>query len=39
MAKYVCSVCGFVYGEAKGIPEANIILLHIVPDTISETML
>ncbi|HBR01683.1 MAG TPA: rubredoxin [Ruminiclostridium sp.] len=24
MAKYVCSVCGFVYGEAKGIPEANI---------------
>ncbi len=24
MAKYVCSVCGFVYDEAKGIPEAGI---------------
>ena len=26
MAKYVCSVCGFVYDEAKGIPEAGIAL-------------
>jgi rubredoxin len=25
MAKYVCSVCGFVYDEANGIPEAGII--------------
>ncbi len=25
MAKYVCSVCGFVYDEAKGIPEAGIV--------------
>lgn len=24
MAKYVCSVCGFVYDEANGIPEAGI---------------
>lgn len=24
MAKYVCLVCGFVYDEAKGIPEAGI---------------
>lgn len=24
MAQYVCSVCGFVYDEAKGIPEAGI---------------
>ena len=24
MAKYVCTVCGFVYDEAKGIPEAGI---------------
>ena len=24
MAKYVCSVCGFIYDEAKGIPEAGI---------------
>lgn len=24
MAKYVCSVCGYVYDEAKGIPEAGI---------------
>ena len=24
MAKYVCSVCGFVYDEVKGIPEAGI---------------
>ena len=24
MAKYVCSVCGFVYDEAKGIPDAGI---------------
>lgn len=24
MAKYVCSVCGFVYDEAKGIPESGI---------------
>ena len=24
MAKYVCSVCGFVYDESKGIPEAGI---------------
>jgi rubredoxin len=24
MAKYACSVCGFVYDEAKGIPEAGI---------------
>lgn len=24
MAKYVCSVCGYIYDEAKGIPEADI---------------
>ena len=24
MAKYICSVCGFVYDEAKGIPDAGI---------------
>ena len=24
MAKYICSICGFVYDEAKGIPEAGI---------------
>ncbi len=24
MAKYVCSVCGYTYDEAKGIPEAEI---------------
>jgi rubredoxin len=24
MAKYVCSVCGYTYDEAKGIPEAGI---------------
>jgi rubredoxin len=24
MAKYVCSVCGFIYDEANGIPEAGI---------------
>ena len=24
MAKYVCTVCGFVYDEASGIPEAGI---------------
>ncbi|HPW00112.1 MAG TPA: rubredoxin, partial [Oscillospiraceae bacterium] len=24
MKKYVCTVCGFVYDEAKGIPEAGI---------------
>lgn len=24
MKKYVCSVCGFVYDEAKGIPEAGV---------------
>lgn len=24
MAKFVCSVCGFIYDEAKGIPEAGI---------------
>ena len=24
MEKYVCSVCGFVYDEAKGIPESGI---------------
>jgi rubredoxin len=24
MAKYVCTVCGFVYDEANGIPEAGI---------------
>ena len=24
MAKYQCTVCGFVYDEAKGIPEAGI---------------
>lgn len=24
MRKYVCSVCGFIYDEAKGIPEAGI---------------
>ena len=26
MGKYVCSVCGFVYDEAKGIPESGIAL-------------
>ena len=25
MAKYICSVCGFVYDEAKGIPESGIV--------------
>lgn len=25
MKKYVCSVCGYVYDEAKGIPEAGIL--------------
>jgi rubredoxin len=25
MAKYVCSVCGFIYDESKGIPEAGIV--------------
>ena len=24
MAEYVCSVCGYVYEEAKGIPGAGI---------------
>lgn len=24
MAKYVCSICGFVYDEAKGIPESGV---------------
>ena len=24
MKKYVCSVCGYIYDEAKGIPEAGI---------------
>ena len=24
MAKYICTVCGFVYDEAKGIPDAGI---------------
>ncbi|MDD4510319.1 MAG: rubredoxin [Oscillospiraceae bacterium] len=24
MAKYVCSVCGYLYDEAKGIPEVGI---------------
>ena len=24
MKKYVCSVCGYVYDEAKGIPDAGI---------------
>ena len=24
MVKYVCSICGFIYDEAKGIPEAGI---------------
>lgn len=24
MVKYICSICGFVYDEAKGIPEAGI---------------
>lgn len=28
MAKYLCSVCGYIYDEAKGIPEAGIA-----PDT------
>ncbi|MDD4802489.1 MAG: rubredoxin [Syntrophomonas sp.] len=25
MAKYVCSICGFIYDEANGIPEAGIV--------------
>ena len=25
MNKYVCSICGYVYDEAKGIPEAGIV--------------
>ena len=25
MAKYTCSICGYVYDEAKGIPEAGIV--------------
>ncbi|MGI6168913.1 MAG: rubredoxin [Christensenellales bacterium] len=24
MAKYVCSICGYIYDEAKGIPEAGL---------------
>ncbi|MGI5888388.1 MAG: rubredoxin [Oscillospiraceae bacterium] len=24
MKKYVCSICGFVYDEAKGLPEKGI---------------
>ena len=24
MAKYVCSVCGFIYDEAEGYPEGGI---------------
>ncbi len=24
MRKYICTVCGYVYDEAKGIPEAGI---------------
>ena len=24
MKKYICSVCGFIYDEAKGIPEVSI---------------
>ena len=24
MAKYVCNVCGYVYDESEGIPEAGI---------------
>jgi len=24
MKKYACSVCGYIYDEAKGIPEAGI---------------
>jgi rubredoxin len=24
LSKYVCSVCGYVYDEAKGIPEEGI---------------
>ena len=24
MAKYICSVCGYIYDEARGIPEAGI---------------
>ena len=25
MKKYICSVCGYIYDEAKGIPEAGIV--------------
>jgi rubredoxin len=25
MAKYVCSICGYIYDEATGIPEAGIV--------------
>lgn len=25
MAKYVCSICGYIYEEAKGIPETGIV--------------
>ena len=24
MAKYICSVCGFIYDEAEGIPDAGV---------------
>lgn len=24
MAKYICSVCGYVYDETRGAPESNI---------------
>ena len=24
MKKYICTVCGYIYDEAKGIPEAGI---------------
>lgn len=25
MKKYVCTVCGYIYDEAKGIPESGIV--------------
>ena len=32
MGKYVCSVCGYVYDEAKGIPEAGIAAWEDLPE-------
>lgn len=36
MAKYVCTVCGYIYDEAEGAPELDILpgtLFDALPDT------